>query len=288
MDDSLRNLAISANSAPKTLATQASSNEDLYPAPHITLEDLSVELKVNILESISDITSLHALVRASPHFHKVYYHRRKFILWRVLFNQFEHYDPVILSEALAAHQASQITWDDSCQRRNDLMEFLAGYKNRLQTSIIPTRGNLEADTLAAIARRQLLMNQLASQFARSRLSFDPVTGEKVEAYEPLSHTEAVRIQRALYRYELFSSIFPPNPWRDHRFLSDPLDAQEKAHHLLSLYQPWEVEEMVCVHDYLMDVYRQILRDCLRELCKLWAESENMLASESEYLNLLRV
>jgi len=167
------------------------------------------------------------------------------------------------------------------------MEFLAGYKKRSQTSTIPNRGDLDEGTLAAIARRQILMNQLSSQFSRSRLSHNPVTGEKEEAFEPLSHTEAVRIQRALYRYELFCSVFPPNPMRDHRFLSDPLDAQEKAHYLLSLYQPWEVEEMTCVHDYLMDVYRQILRDCLRELCKLWAESENMLANHSPFNEMIR-
>ncbi|KAM3065823.1 hypothetical protein ACMFMG_009952 [Clarireedia jacksonii] len=296
MDNSLRDLAISANSSIETPTTpttlesleiQASSNEDLYPAPHIALEDLSVELKVNILEFISDISSLHALVRASPLFYRAYFHRRKLILWTVLFNQFEHYDSVVLSEALAAQQASQITWEDSCQRRNDLMEFLTGYKNRSQTSTTANREDLDVDTLAAIAKRQLLINQLSSQFSRSRLSFDPVTGQKVEAFEPLSHTEAVRIQRALYRYELFCAVFPPNPVRGHRFLSDPLDAQEKAHYLLSLYQPWEVEEMICVHDYLLDVYRQILRDCLRELCKLWADSEDMLASHSPFSEMIR-
>lgn len=97
----------------------------------------------------------------------------------------------------------------------------------------------------------------------------PFTGNQVERYEQRSSNKSRRVYHASYRFKIFCNLFrkrksPPND----ESLSDALlededstcelDAMEKASRLLSLFNPWEVEELACVVDCLSSYYRPML------------------------------
>ena len=49
-----------------------------------SLEGLAVELQFEILERLTDLPSLNAIVHASPSYHRAYVTRRQFILAKVV------------------------------------------------------------------------------------------------------------------------------------------------------------------------------------------------------------
>ncbi|VUC27248.1 unnamed protein product [Clonostachys rosea] len=74
-------------------------------------------------------------------------------------------------------------------------------------------------------------------------------------FAKLSRTEMARFQRAFYRYELYSRCFGVST-RDKWASSCPMEAHYE--HFLGRLEPWEVEEMCCVHQFLMGRIAPIL------------------------------
>lgn len=63
----------------------------------------------------------------------------------------------------------------------------------------------------------------------------------------LSATEKGRIQRAFFRYEVYSRCFPVSP----RLPDESIfPSNDQFNHFLQQMAPWEVEELTCVHEYL--------------------------------------
>lgn len=85
----------------------------------------------------------------------------------------------------------------------------------------------------------------------------------------LLQAEVVRIQRALYRIEIWNQVGAKNG--DHgMYLHDA------RNELLLQFPPWELDEMGCVYDYLMRRVASIIE----------ALGEAHLGSEEEYYRLL--
>ena len=91
----------------------------------------------------------------------------------------------------------------------------------------------------------------------------------METREQLSSNERRRFHRAFYRFEIFCILF--RNWKkppDDQSLSDAsledmdstyeLDSMEKSSLFLSLFSPWEVEELACIRHYFYNYYRRML------------------------------
>ncbi|CAG9946018.1 unnamed protein product [Clonostachys rosea f. rosea IK726] len=74
-------------------------------------------------------------------------------------------------------------------------------------------------------------------------------------FAELSKTEIARFQRAFYRFELYSQCFGVSA-REKWVSSSPVQAHHE--HFLGRLEPWEVEEMCCVHQFLMGRVSPIL------------------------------
>jgi hypothetical protein len=80
----------------------------------------------------------------------------------------------------------------------------------------------------------------------------------------LSDTEEIRILRALYRFELCCNIFGngiPTP----HYLPRRFEAVDILKNFICLYEPWEVEEIVCINAFAKDLYDLVFMEIAWDL-----------------------
>lgn len=74
----------------------------------------------------------------------------------------------------------------------------------------------------------------------------------------LSPTERARFQRAFFRYELYSRVYPVDHSARRSRSRVPADAQFTQ--FLARIEPWEAEEMSCVHHYFTSLIGEFIDD----------------------------
>lgn len=67
---------------------------------------------------------------------------------------------------------------------------------------------------------------------------------------PLSTNEVTRIERSLYRFEIYCNLFRDSA----QFTFAPGPEQREAY--FSKFSPWENEQLACVQDYLSGAIRE--------------------------------
>ncbi|KAF5549843.1 hypothetical protein FMEXI_4095 [Fusarium mexicanum] len=72
----------------------------------------------------------------------------------------------------------------------------------------------------------------------------------------ISTTETRRIQRAFYRYQLFCNLFGAVIRKRH----DNGTNDERLQRFLRNFEPWEIEEILCINEFVQDKYKDVLDD----------------------------
>ena len=231
------------------------------------LDDLPSELKSQILLNIYDLQTLKAVIHASPSYHQVYTSQRIRILFTVLERELE---PPVLADALATLAASRVA--DGEDRTTKVKDFLAQYR----TTICAKGGNglssITSEDIFSVVRLHIAMRTIALRFYEFTVVARPNLPDTESTDPGPSRTELRRIHRALYRFEMFCKLFSPNrlPRDNARYFqtvypytgatfSAPLNAIEAdgrdiSDWFLAIFQPWEVEEIGCVYDFLFRQY----------------------------------
>jgi hypothetical protein len=255
-----------------SLSQNAESNQcEQGPTnPDAALDKLPTELKILILRFVPDISTLHALVHSSPQFYGAYRGQRRLILSTVLSNL----PPSIATEFLAVRQMSRLLLTGG-RRPNKMRKFMEKYKDQYeqqqQDIQAPTLTNLNLTEALAIASFQLLIEGMTRDFCDSIRAANPLTCEAELAYESLSPVETARIQRAFYRFELLSLVFPQNI---------TIGIEYMSRIFLRIYHPWEVEEIACVADYLSESYKVILDQCAHLTIKINPQAKEHITGKS--------
>jgi len=227
-------------------------------APSCSLEGLPVELKVLILQS-SDITTLKALVHASPSLHKAYRDQRRAILGKALHGVLP---PDLFFEARSLFKVLRLPKNlDPMVRSDTVARFLMDYKATRNRGSFPYE-MLELRTLIPMANYQLMIEALALKYCYAMLSENPVTGKTGADFRKPTGTELKRVHRALYRFDLYCALFHvQKTWsvenRERWRRTFGLLAISRT--FLSAFAIWEVEEMACVGMYILDRYDVYLR-----------------------------
>lgn len=221
----------------------------------MSIEILPVELKVAILRCSPDLSTLRSLVQSSPTYHEAYLGRRSYILAHVLQNDLE---PGALFDACAVYEASLITTAIT-QSKKAVEDWLISYKEK--RSKIPDLSSLPEEQIVAMTCYHFsIISPIAPQYCSTVLGHSPLTGEIIPLVEP-SHTEMARVQRALYRFDLFGILFP----RYHsESISDVPDLPSFSYMDISkkffgIYHEWEVEEIASISEYLTCCYTELIR-----------------------------
>ena len=205
-----------------------------------SLEGLPVELKWIILQNLPCLPSLNAVVHASPSYHKAYMARRQYIFAEVVSQDIGQ---DMLFEASAVARSLRIN-------SKDAIEVRAFVKDYFITRLVPapiSLGGLSLPDLITFSQFQYVVRFAVKDFCQATLSKHPLNRKEQEYIAPLSTNEARRISRAFYRFETYCTIFSQKRWK--RKLGSGM-----CHLFLHQFPPWELEEIACVRDYIIDRY----------------------------------
>jgi len=261
-----------ANLEPETIPEPSPA-----PAP---LEALPFEIQRLILSQVPTIDDLRALVHASPQLHRVYVEDRAPILREFVERAFDGF----LVDAQAAYRSGT---DDFQLSRTEaaLWEFVDDYQQRLSETV--ARSDLLLEHLVQMVRFHCsIIEPLTERYATWALA---ALSSSPQDY-PLSDTERRRIQRGFYRLQVFCNVcgFRGTGQSAEECIgySDPVESLR----VLSLFPAWQIEEMLCAHAFVMDVYGGIFHQVAWDLDEernpryqhvdLWSVNEYLLLFSS--------
>lgn len=223
---------------------------------HASLEGLAIEIQLNVLRSLPDIKTLRSLVKASPRYLKAYESQQKSILSRVLARDI---GPYILCEAYSVAEASAINRLLD-QDGSEVTKFVENYKLKRDSENVAPEC-LPLQKLFFLAQLQNAIRYASLEFCIDALASAPGPTVQLEQSKMLSPFEVRRIHRALWRFELFCVLFRENERGD----PDPFTCVDKSSLFLSLFPPWEVEEIACIRDFIHRRYARLFAYHEREL-----------------------
>ena len=221
-----------------------------------SLEGFPLELKYEIFQRLASLPSLNAIVHASPSYHQAYRARRQSILARVLSQDIGQ---DVLFEANAVAMALTINNKDGIEIRR----FIKNYKNARREAATVSLEELSLRHIESLSQVQFAVRFAVKGFCQATMLRHPLNGEDQEQITPVSSNEARRINRAFYRLELFSRIFSQRGSE----VNKRLDCMDMCHLFLNQFPPWEIEEIACVRDYIIDRYNQLFAKYADELAR---------------------
>ena len=230
-------------------------------------EALSAELILLILLEVPNLGSLHSLIRASPKSYQIFLTAKETILVSLIRRSIQS---AAFIDALAAVQASQL--GDTGPDRKTVLAFLRRYENKRHKAADNKGQHYSIKTAVSLCQlyraTEYFIEDLTSRsnFYLHRcqnLSLPLSSGcdstgslwnshgdlylDRNNHYTAMSDTEEVRLQRAFYRYELYTQIFGAGMEYDGKSLWElPSD----SHFFLERYLHFEIEELACVDNYL--------------------------------------
>ena len=197
------------------------------------LEQLPYELKTVILCSADDFISLRNVITASRSFYDVFQDQRATIA-RSVFDTLIH--PSLHDEAVENYLSSDTTirHADNCYLSE--WHYSRAFAARKADLLLP----LSREFWSIVRFHNSTIVPLARHVTRSVFQVAEAKGWSCAKNEkPLATEERIRIQRALYRIQIYTNLFP-SP-------SSSLHARDS---FLLAYPAWEIDELGCVYDYL--------------------------------------
>ncbi|KAI8625206.1 hypothetical protein F5Y19DRAFT_489879 [Xylariaceae sp. FL1651] len=199
------------------------------------VERLPLELVQMILSAVPDVASLQTAVLSCPTFYYAFQKVQNTITAQVLRNRI---DVSVLPEAIAAYESSWVPpLDDRYvpQCRKAIANFVT--KNIRTRQIAPTSYPLR--NALQLERFHFYVDAMAEKFIKAALTKEPLS----RAGSIVTHQERCRIERALYRFEIFCNLFCEE------LLNDIQCGREDEFFFLN-FSPWENEQLHCINDFL--------------------------------------
>ena len=228
--------------APPQSAAASAGAQQSGPA---SLDGLPFEMQRLIMSHAPTLDVLSALVHASPELHRVYAQDRLHILRDFLQQSFGD----MLFDAHAAYVSGTDAFQMS-REESMLWDFLNDYQQRRKTtSPAALAAQLSLEELIEIARfHTSIVEPLTERYAiwaLAALSSSPKA-------RPLSEIERRRIQRGMYRLQIFCNVCGSRG--EGRSVTNRIEDPVQRSRILSFFPAWQVEEILCVHAFGQDTY----------------------------------
>lgn len=215
-------------------------------APRPSLECLPSELICAILLELDDVRTLHSAILSSRRLYDPFSGKAKAITIRVVLNRLDSpWD--LRPEALIAWQASKLpVMKTAALVRKFCAQQLA------EREVARDVSSLTVDEALAIFKLQLTVEKLAKSFAEH--CFEPLAHRCANAaplVAPTTAAEKGRTMRALYRFEMFCSLFrlpEEGDSRKARHLNNELSPCAAG--FFTYFSPWENEQFACIYEFL--------------------------------------
>lgn len=240
-------------------AKNLASSLDSFTAPQLSLEELPVELQQLIMSQAPTLSSLGALVRASPQLHRVYVENRAQILRSVLAQVLNG----MLVDALGAYHSGKESFQQ-VREESLLWAFVEEYESKYTTTATDWMAALSSEDIIRLHHfHTSIIEPLTDRYATWALAELPIplTDEQTRK-QPLSNTERCRIQRAMYRLQVFCNVC--GSLGQGRSPRERIEKNVDRLRVLSTFPAWEIEEILCFHRFAEEmngkVFRQVAWD----------------------------
>ena len=201
-----------------------------------------MELQAQILALLPDIGTLRTAVLSCPAFFHAFRYSEGPIMNSVLLGEI---GSAVFPEAVIALEASSIRHGKPTvqERANSVSQKQLLRREQVQWIWTP------ADALAA-SKVHFYVHSFATKFASAALSRVPSCSGLQLEHSPSTQQELERIERALYRFEIYCNLFPPSRSMESEIASgDSAAMQYEA--FFSRFAPWENEQLACIYDFLV-------------------------------------
>ncbi|RAK95623.1 uncharacterized protein BO80DRAFT_469240 [Aspergillus ibericus CBS 121593] len=226
------------------------------PPQYALPEALPPEIRYHIM-SMLDLHGLEALVHASSVYYRQYSIDRKRLLAKCLATTLQS----VALDAYLVYESGSIKFSRS-RNPEAVTKLLGFYEGRRALSEYPLMSEeLTTDEVSSMATFHLSLIQPLVQrytvWALSNLAHEP---EGLQSDASLSTTEELRILRSMYRFQLCCNLFgvgchgtPFSPRSD-------FDSVGILRFFLSIFEPWEVEEIACIYAFAKERYDEVFDD----------------------------
>ncbi|KAJ4424636.1 hypothetical protein N0V82_000768 [Gnomoniopsis sp. IMI 355080] len=230
--------------------TAMDSDSPTSHAPQPSLEGLPAEIQRLILFKVPTFQALGALVHASPQMHRVYTVDRLPILRNWLIQRLG-----VLADAYAAYFSGTLSFQQS-RDEPMLWDFLSNYEQR-RADPADLAGQLSLDDIVGmVCFHNSYIEPLTERYAASALASMPSLAEASPTAQPLSTTEMRRIQRAMYRLQVFGNACG---FKGEGSSSRRIQTDVERLRVLSMFPPWEAEEILCIHEFAKEKYSSVFQ-----------------------------
>lgn len=261
-----------------------------------SLEGLPIELRILILSSVSDLDSLRSIVLASPAFHQAYRRARAELLQNTLYKEYNGL--VDVTDAITAI------------RSKGLHASLPSNKEKI-ISLLDTRRrsdeirNLRLPSAASVPDTPASIDEIIQLIDLHRIAtfllddyckiapcpkwMDETKWKNNILPLDLYETEKVRWLRGFYRLQIFAHIFGPVELPVHESNADKRDdwdnetftMEEAWRVLFGTMAPWEVAELGCVFQYILQRYIEPYNETAKYLSQYGSVSMDSLPEEAQ-------
>ncbi|KAE8163789.1 hypothetical protein BDV40DRAFT_311525 [Aspergillus tamarii] len=227
-----------------------------------SLSSLSPELLVNILQFLNSPRDLDAIVRTSPQFYRVFASYKQSIVCAILLHAIPQEVERDFVLAYRAQRIWKLVPEDEERRggyrRRRHQELFDSLNQESNAILDQYKSGKDEQLYELVSDRALLLDlwrfyssfeQLLESYSIRALSDLQQSSTVSDAL--LSFTEKTRLQRAFFRWEIYTCLFQISQI----FGDDPLDP---APRFAAMLRPWEIEEISCVG--------QFHKGLLEELC----------------------
>jgi hypothetical protein len=236
-------LSVPNNENEAHTATPGNNNRNEF---HLSLETLPAEVRHSILCTL-ELSELKALILASPVYHQQYLFGRR----AVLCSSLELSLCGSVADACAVHR-SGLTGSAAMNSNEKVAEFLSSYRQ----GQISTKHLTEDEAVQVAIFFSTTMRPLLEIYSNSALQMlDKEVGE-TRMHAPTTRTEKARFIRAMYRFQLCCNLFGRgshgSAWQQGLGFRSNIILEK----FISIFEPWEVEEIACVYTFAKMKYEQ--------------------------------
>lgn len=251
--------------APHVIPAQITKSETPAPVPvpeksqtkkfdNNALESLPAEIR-RLLLSTLEYDELKALVHASPVYHQQYLLDRQPLLCNCSETTLGSNTIV---DAWAVYQSGFVDFSET--RTTEIVtQFLEPYQNQHSSSSRPSLLNMLTldEVISMVTFHTSVIKPLLQDYTGWALDTLTEQTKNPQSHQPLSRTEETRLVRGMYHFQLYCNLFGSSyacPW----FFR--VRGIEILRIFMSIYEPWEVEEMLCINAFAKEKLNKVFND----------------------------
>ncbi|KAG9254079.1 uncharacterized protein F5Z01DRAFT_636741 [Emericellopsis atlantica] len=224
----------------------------------MAVDTLPPELLMRILELLESTADLYSVISASPAALRIFETASERVLLTVTRRRIH---PQSLRHAVATISVPSVNFKPPWNVLDRY--FSSGSEPSEDALLAPGKARALATLHAHVCRH---IRRYADQTCAQ------LSGPATDGGQQLSSTELTRLERGFYRYELYCRVFPAEPGNA---LQSRSSAREQFERFIKRLEPWEMEEIVCIHQYFVyhlgtivdDLESQLVTRFLANACR---------------------